>query len=126
MKFEDIEGVEVTGFVPDLNAVLNQSSVFVAPMRFGAGIQNKVLEAMAAGKPVVTTSIVNQGLGAESDRDLLVADNATSFADSVLSLLTDAERHLALSESGREFVKARFNWNHVRKHVLDIQSNLST
>ena len=50
----------MTGFVPDLNGALNQAAVFVAPLRFAAGVQNKALEAMAAGRPVVTTGIVNR------------------------------------------------------------------
>ena len=79
--------ITVTGFVPDLNAHLNKAAVFVAPLRFAAGIQNKVLEAMAAGRPVVTTSLVNDGLGAQPGREILVADDATATAQQVVKLL---------------------------------------
>ncbi len=60
--------VSVTGFVPDLNDYLNRAAIFVAPLRFAAGVQNKVLEAMATASPVVTTNLVNAGLGARGPR----------------------------------------------------------
>ncbi|NIV31315.1 MAG: glycosyltransferase, partial [Anaerolineae bacterium] len=76
--------ITVTGFVPDLNAHLNNAAVFAAPLRFAAGIQNKVLEAMAAGRPVVTTSLVNDGLGAQPEREILVADDPTATAQQIV------------------------------------------
>jgi glycosyltransferase involved in cell wall biosynthesis len=124
IEFNKMEGISVTGFEADLNTALNRSSVFVAPLRFAAGVQNKILEAMASGTPVVTTSIVNQGLGAQPGRDLLVADNALSFAENVINLLIDSKKNQAISHAGREFVKTRYDWNLVRERVYAIQSIL--
>ena len=84
-----LPGVEVTGFVPDLNLELNRAAAFVAPLRFAAGIQNKVLEAMAAARPVVTSPGVADGLGAVADRELLIGHSPDEFAALTTTLLGD-------------------------------------
>jgi glycosyltransferase involved in cell wall biosynthesis len=117
--------VTVAGFVSDLNAELNNASVFVAPLRFAAGIQTKVLEAMAAGTPVVTTSIVNDGIGALPGRDLLVADDAVSMAKSIVTLCQDSERRMLLATAAREFVRRTYPWSAVTDRVRSIQVALS-
>lgn len=116
-------GVEVTGFVDDLNAYLNRAAVFVAPLRFSAGVQNKVLEAMAAGRPVVTTSIANRGLGAEPGRDVVVADDTEAIAGAVVSLLGDPERRQALGRAARRFVEANYSWRHAAERMKQIESD---
>ncbi len=121
---ENLPGVSVPGFVPDLNAALNRHAVFVSPLRFAAGIQNKVLEAMAAGRPVVTTSLVNEGLGAEPGTHLLLADTPQESARQVVHLL----RHPALAEdlgrAARTFVQARFSWEGALRRVNAITKML--
>jgi len=116
--------VEVTGFVPDLNPALNQSAVFVAPLRFAAGVQNKVLEAMAAGRPVVTTSLVNQGLGAQPGRDLLTADTPEEFSTAILNLLQDKALRYRIGLAGRQFVKDHYHWGLVANRLENIQNIL--
>jgi glycosyltransferase involved in cell wall biosynthesis len=111
----------VTGFVDDLNAHLNRAAVFVAPLRFSAGVQNKVLEAMAASRPVVTTSTTNRGLGAEPGRDLVVADDASTIAAAVVSLLRDPERGRALGQAARRFVQTNYSWHHALKRMNAIE-----
>ena len=113
-------GVTVAGFVPDLNAALNHAAVFVAPLRFAAGVQNKVLEAMAAGRPVVTTSIVNQGLAAQPGRDLLIADDAATMASQIIGLLQNAELRGHTGAAGREFAIRRFSWDVVGERLREI------
>ncbi len=121
-----VPGVQVPGYVDDLNAALNQSAVFVAPLRFAAGVQNKVLEAMAAGRPIVTTSIVNQGIRAEDGRDLITADGAQSIADAVIALLRDREQCQRLGRFARKFVQANYHWNFVSERMQAIYKALST
>ncbi len=111
-RLGQIPGVIVTGFVPDLNQALNRAAVFVAPLRFAAGVQNKVLEAMAAGRPVVTTSVVNAGLGGTPGRDLLVADSSEAMAAEVVRLLRDDHLRNRVGQAGREFVRQRYSWQH--------------
>ncbi|NNE44783.1 MAG: glycosyltransferase [Gemmatimonadetes bacterium] len=105
--------VEVTGWVDDLFARLARADVFVAPLRFVAGVQNKILEAMAAGCPVVTTDAVRRGLGAEAGRELLVGETPTEIAAHAVALLKDPDRARALGDAGRDFVRTRFAWETV-------------
>ncbi len=119
-----LPGVEVTGFVPDLNNALNKAAVFVAPLRFAAGIQNKVLEAMAAGRPVITTPMVNEGLGAEPGEDLLLAESPASIAASLVELLPDAEARSRIGAAGRRFVSRTFSWDHAGRRMSEIEESL--
>ncbi|MFW6063465.1 MAG: glycosyltransferase [Chloroflexota bacterium] len=120
-----LPGVEVAGFVPDLNAALNEAAVFVAPLRFAAGVQNKVLEAMAAGRPVVTSSVVSAGLGAEPGEHLLVADDAAETAAHIVRLLGDERERVRLAVSGRGFVAANYRWDYVTERMAAIERELS-
>ncbi|MGD2144939.1 MAG: TIGR03087 family PEP-CTERM/XrtA system glycosyltransferase [Anaerolineae bacterium] len=115
----------VTGFVPNLNAALNQSAVFVAPLRFAAGVQNKVLEAMATARPVVTTSLVNDGLRAEPGRDLLIADDAESTARQVIRLLRDQRLRSQIGQGGLAFVRGKYSWEHAAKRMRAIEDELA-
>jgi sugar transferase (PEP-CTERM/EpsH1 system associated) len=117
-------GVRVLGHVPDLNAELNRATVFVAPIRFAAGVQNKVLEAMAAGLPVVTTAMVNAGLQAEDGRHLVLADDAEQIADAVTVLLRDADKRRQLGRAGREFVQQHFRWEAVSDRMKAVEQQL--
>jgi sugar transferase (PEP-CTERM/EpsH1 system associated) len=116
--------VTVTGYVEDLNGYLNQADVFVAPLRFAAGIQNKVLEAMAAGRPVVTTSLVNEGLGAQPDHELLIADDAQTMAQQIVVLLTNPLLREQIGGAGRRFVEQRYSWSHAVDRMRTIQEDL--
>ncbi|MCR5192631.1 MAG: glycosyltransferase [Bacteroidales bacterium] len=102
--------VEVSGSVPDIRPCYASSKVFVAPMRIGSGLQNKLLEAMSMGIPCVTTSLANESLQATVGKDILVGDDAQGIASAIVSLLDnpqDAERQAA-NASG--FVRSRFSW----------------
>ena len=118
--------VTVTGFVPDLNACLNQAALFVAPLRFAAGVQNKVLEAMAAGRPVVTTGIVNNGLGARPGRELLLGDDAATMAQQIVSLLADPQRRAQIGQAARQFVSERYSWRHAVQRMRLIEKRLGS
>jgi sugar transferase (PEP-CTERM/EpsH1 system associated) len=119
------QGVTVTGFVPDLNAALNRSAVFVAPLRFAAGVQNKVLEAMAAARPVVTTSLVNEGLRAAPGRHLLIADDAVSTAEHAVALLRDDQLRRTIGQAGLAFVREKYSWEHAVERVRDIEREIA-
>lgn len=116
--------VTVTGFVPDLNQQLNQAAVFVAPLRFAAGTQFKVLEAMASGRPVVTTHLVNVGLGAEPGRELVIADDAETMARQIVTLLRNEQFREQLGRTGRHFVQQKYRWDCVVERVRAIEVNL--
>lgn len=106
--------VVITGYVDDIESYYKKVMVFVAPMLTGGGIIVKILDAMAAGTPVVSTSIGNEGIGGIDNIHLLIADNPHDFADKVVSLLSDKDLWLRLSNGGRVFVSGRFSMDTVR------------
>lgn len=103
--------VVVTGFIKDLAATYNEASVVVAPLRFGAGTQNKVLEAMAMGVPVVCSNIGFAGLGITSGQGAIMQTDATAFADSVIELLDSEEKRRSVGLAGAEVIRTRFDWD---------------
>ena len=109
-RLADRPGVEVTGFVDDPSDWLRRAVVSVAPLRIARGIQNKVLEAMAMGLPVVGTTSATQGVDGEPGRDFLVADDAPGQIDAVCDLLRDSERARQLGERARAFVEEHYDW----------------
>lgn len=102
--------VTVTGTVPDVRPYYDLAHVFVCPMQTGAGMQNKILEAMAMGVPVVTTSLSNGGIGAQHGKQILVADQPDAFAKQVVKLSTDNALRERIAEAGQAFVRQNFSW----------------
>jgi len=96
--------VEIAGFIPDLEAEMDRSAAMAAPLRLGSGVRNKVIEAMAAGLPVITTRLGAEGLAVESGRHLLIADEPAAFARELIRLLKDPHLQERLSKAGREVV----------------------
>jgi glycosyltransferase involved in cell wall biosynthesis len=94
--------VELAGYVTDLQEAMDRSAVTVAPLRLGGGVRNKVIEALAAGLPVVTTSLGAEGLAVAHERQLLIADDAQSFARQLVRLLQDGDLQARLGRAGRE------------------------
>lgn len=103
-------GVTVTGTVEEPAHWLARATVCVVPIRAAAGLQNKLLEALAMQKAVVATTAANEGIQARPNRDLVIADTAESFARTVLALLDEPQRRQALGASGRRFVEDRWTW----------------
>ncbi len=107
--------VEVTGFIKDLAVTYNSASVVVAPLRFGAGTQNKVLEAMAMGIPVVCSHIGFKGLGIESGEGAIMRTEPETFAQAVIDLLASEDARRTTGEKGKQVILSRFDWNIVAK-----------
>ncbi len=101
--------VEVTGFVADLAPYYARATLMVSPLRVGGGIISKNLDAMAAGCPVVTSTIGNEGIGATPGTHVLTADGPEAFARTVITALGDGALRRRLAERGRAFVRARFS-----------------
>lgn len=105
--------VDVAGYVPDTAPYFERSRVFVVPLRFGGGTRLKILEALARGLPVVTTSIGCEGLDLRHERELIVADTPAEFAAWIDRLLEDDDLCLALAHRGREAVEQRYDWKQI-------------
>src|SRR5690606_35030270 len=101
----------VTGFIKDLAAVYNEASVVVAPLRFGAGTQNKVLEAMAMGVPVVCSNIGFTGLGIVSGEGAIMQQDPAGFANAVIQLLSSENERRTVGENGVRVIKQGFGWD---------------
>lgn len=109
-KLQRLDGVHVTGRVPDVRPYLQHAVAAVAPMRVARGIQNKVPEAMALGKPVVVTSGTLEGIQAEPGRDLILADEEDAFAEVAGRLVSGAEA-AALGAAARRCVLGNHSWS---------------
>ena len=111
------EQVTVTGFIKDLSEVYNAASVVVAPLRFGAGTQNKVLEAMAMGVPVVCSNIGFKGLGIESGEGAFMETDAALFADRIVQLLGDKNLREQTGQKGATVIRERFSWDKIARQL---------
>jgi glycosyltransferase involved in cell wall biosynthesis len=110
----------VTGFVEDVRPYVARASVVIAPFVSGMGIKNKVLEAMAMGKPVVTTSIGVRGINATHGDHLCIADSPLKFADHVEALLLDKPKRRRIGHQAREFVMKHHSWARVTDKIETI------
>lgn len=113
--------VFVTGYVDDIRPYLKQAKVAICPLRISAGVQNKILEAMASGVPVVATSVSNSGIGAKPDEEILLADTEEEFANKVCLLLKDNILREKIALAGRKFVEEKFDW---AKNLTAFESSL--
>ena len=107
------QGVEVTGFVPDVRVHLRQAAVVIATLRIAQGIQNKALEAMAVGLPVLVTTQAGGGIGGKPGRDYLVADDPREQAEAILHLLADGDARREFGRNARAFVEGRHDWERI-------------
>ncbi len=112
--------ITVTGAVPDLRPYLRQATIAAAPVPYGAGIQNKVLEAMACATPVVASRQAVAALQAIPGEHLLVADDAQDFARCLLCLLDDPELARRLGAAGRRYVEQHHDWDAIAAQLEEI------
>ncbi len=116
--------VVVTGEVPDVYDWLCRAQVAVAPLRIAAGMQNKIVQALAAELPVVATPAANEGIGAEPDRQILLRERPEEFARAIVELLRDEAARSALGRAGRAFVESHWTWEahfeRLEKVLLDV------
>ena len=119
------KSVQVTGTVPSVTDYLRDATVVVVPLRIGGGTRLKIYEAMAMGKALVSTSIGAEGLTFQNGRDLLLADDATAFAEAILLLLRDAQARRRFEVAAAQLA-AQFDWSvvtrqfsYVLQHVLE-------
>jgi sugar transferase (PEP-CTERM/EpsH1 system associated) len=122
-RLRAIEGIEVTGLVPDVRPYLAQSQVSVAPFSIAAGIQNKVLEAMAYCLPVVATSRIAQSLPANVAEVVEFGDTPEELASKVVGLLGDPERRRRIGLEGRNRVGIEYDWGRCLDRLLALLEN---
>jgi glycosyltransferase involved in cell wall biosynthesis len=118
-------GVTVTGWVPQVEPYLASHCVSVAPLRFGAGLKGKIVQAMAAGLPVVTTSVGAEGMDLVDGHTALVADTPETFAAAIVRLCLDQDLHTRMSRNGLEHANARWESSEVERRLLEAMTRLS-
>src|SRR5262249_2193968 len=112
-------GVQITGGVDDIRPYVQSAGVFVCPLRYGSGIKNKILVAMAMQRPVVSTSIGVEGLEAQDNQDLLIADTPADFATKVVYLLRNSDCAEYLGQKGQSLVRYRYSWRSKARSLED-------
>jgi glycosyltransferase involved in cell wall biosynthesis len=105
--------VTVTGVVDDIRPYLRRATLSVAPLRYGAGIQNKVLEAMACATPVITSPQGVNALDIKPGEEIMVGNNPTTFAQAVIDLLDNPELRDKVGNAGRHYVEKNHNWSDI-------------
>lgn len=108
---------QYTGYVPDIRPVVACSWALVVPLRVGGGTRLKVLEAMALGTPVVSTSKGAEGLDTTDGENILIADDPAAFAEKIVALLRSPELRQRLAAGGRRLVEARYDWRAVGRDL---------
>lgn len=113
----------ISGWIDDMRDAYAQSRIFIAPMRIGTGLQNKLLEAMSMRLPCITTTLANNPLGAEIDKEILVGNNEHELANHIITLLTNKEKANTLAQSGYDFVRRVYDWSEATK-IMELEMKL--
>lgn len=113
--------IDHLGFLDDPRDAFSTSSLLVAPVRFAAGTQNKLLEAMASGVPVVTSPMGNEGIGGEDGEHLSICTSAQEYVETMTFLLTHPREREHMGQRGLRYVHDAFSWRHVALRVAEIE-----
>ncbi len=114
------EWITVTGWVDDIRESYQSAQLFIAPLFIGTGLQNKLLEAMASGLPCITTSLVNNALGAHNGENILLAENLTEFVEKIMEYKTNVGSFSEITHNGTAFVKNNYSWETQNEKLLSL------
>jgi sugar transferase (PEP-CTERM/EpsH1 system associated) len=110
----------IGGWIEDIRDSYSNARIFIAPMLIGAGLQNKLLEAMAMGLPCITTTLANNALLAKPETEILIADDAATCAIQVKRLLASPELYAQISAAGRRFVQDNYQWASANRTLIEL------
>lgn len=125
-KLEELPGVTVTGSVPDVRPFILRSAAMVAPLNIARGTQNKILEAMAMGVPVVTSPAGAGGVDAENEAHFLIGNSPKTYADACLRIMSAPDERARLSVSGRERMLSHHDWQASMRRLETIVEHVLT
>lgn len=117
------ESITVSGWMDDIRDAYNSSEIFIAPMKIGTGLQNKLLEAMAMGLPCITTDLANNALKANPSEEILIGNTDEEIIQAIEQLINNQELYLKISKNGRQFVLNKYNWSVVTEPLLKLFIN---
>ncbi|MBR5782346.1 MAG: glycosyltransferase [Bacteroidales bacterium] len=109
----------ISGWIDDMRDAYAQSRIFIAPMRIGTGLQNKLLEAMSMRLPCITTNLANNSLHAEEGKEILIGNNEQELAQHIITLLTNKDKADTLAQNGYDFVHRVYDWGMATKIMED-------
>jgi glycosyltransferase involved in cell wall biosynthesis len=121
-----LAGVHVTGTVADIRPWIWSAAVYASPLRFGLGVKNKILEAMACGAAIVATTRSLSGTPMIDGRDAMVADDDTKFADAVVRVLSDSELRGSLEREARRKAEAEYSWESITARLEGLYREIMT
>ncbi len=125
-RLGELEGVTLIGEVPDVRPYLLGADIAVSPLKLARGIQNKVLEAMASGLPVITTSQSAEGIDAESGEQFIIADSVGEWQDSIHDLFSDAGKREGLGRQARQLVVDQYSWSARLDRIIQLLRHSSS
>ena len=116
----------ISGWLDDMRDAYAQSKIFIAPMRIGTGLQNKLLEAMAMRLPCITTTLANNSLlASEEKNEILVGNNEQELAEHIITLLTNKDKADEIAQNGHDFVRRIYDWGMATK-IMEDEMKLKT
>ncbi len=116
--------IMVSGWLDDIRDAYAESSIFIAPMRIGTGLQNKLLEAMSMRRPCITTPLANDALKAKHQQDILVGETAAELANHIISLLGNEALASRIASSGFEFVNKQYSWKEATEKLGELMTDI--
>ena len=123
-KLAERENVVVTGYVDDVTTYYRQSQVTIVPLRGGGGTRLKILESMALGRPVVSTTLGCEGLDVTHKENIMIADTPSEFAECVVQLLTDKELKGRVVYNARHLVETYYDWKTISRRLMILYDNI--
>ena len=114
----------VSGWLDDIRDAYAQSRVFIAPMRIGTGLQNKLLEAMSMGLPAITSPLANASLGAQHNEEILIGGNAEEMANNIITLLTDTSKAQEIAQAGFDFTNRVYDWGKATEKMEEAMASV--
>ena len=120
------DGIIVTGFVDDVRPYLAKATIFVSPMVNGSGIKNKILQALAMGKPVVSTTLGAEAIEYIKDKDFMIVDQPVQFAQALVNLLKSKDKRDILAKSGRMLVEKKYSWDNTVERYLALYQEIKS
>lgn len=116
--------IVITGFVEDVRDYIKNARVCICPLRYGSGTRLKILEYMASGKPVVSTSIGAEGIKVINKKNIFLADTPKEFSKGIINLLKDYKLSRKIGYEGRKFVENNYDWEKIIKEIVNFYNNL--
>ena len=120
---DDDRTIIVTGYVDDIRPLVTAASVYVVPLRVGGGTRLKVLDAMAMGKAIVSTSIGCEGIQVSNEKNIVISDSPADFAEETVYLLKNPDKRKSLGNSARNLVESTYSWKKIGLHLQGIYEN---